>query len=130
MIKTFYTRINYQWPENVRELEQAIEKAMLLKGGRDIQVEDLLGYCDAKSEISKTFESSFHGDPKGEQSLSDKEKKVISLIKSKNNVTRADLQNELGIGSTAIWKLLKKMTEKRLIQKVGSGNYIRYALTE
>ena len=120
----------YSWPDNVRELARAIEKAMLLKGGRDIQVEDIMEYCDPGPEIVFTHKGSSLGDPKCEQSLSDKEKRIISIIKSKKNVTRADFQQELGIGSTAVWKLLKKMTEKGLIQKVGSGNYIRYALTE
>ncbi len=121
---------NYPWPGNVRELTHSIEKAILLKGGRDIQVEDILEYSDGDSGIRMAVENGSPVDTNNEQSLSDKEKKVIALMKSKNNVTRVELQNELGIGSTGVWKLLKTMREKGLIQKVGAGKSVRYALRE
>jgi|GEM_PF-2535348 len=122
-------KAKHSWPDNVRELAQAIEKAMLLKGGRDIKVEDILGYCDTTNETRIQPESSSFISQNGELSLSDKEKKVLALIKSKDTATRAGLQKELGIGATAVCKLLKTMAEKGSIKKTGAGNNVRYTLS-
>lgn len=66
--------------------------------------------------------------PEGKQSLSERDKEVISLIKSRESINRVELQRELSIGSTAVWKLLRKMKEKGLIKKVGTGKNIIYRL--
>jgi len=128
---TLQKGLSFSWQlTNVRELAQAIEKSMLLKGGRDIQVEDVIEYCDPCSERVFTHKGSASEDQTGKLNISDSENKVTALIKSKNDVTRAYIQNELGIGSTAAWKLLKTMREKGLIQKVDAGKSVRYALPE
>ena len=123
-------KAKYPWPDNVRKLEKAIEKAMLLKGGRDIQVEDILKYCDVDSGIRIAYESDSPAKSLSEKSLSDIEKKVIALLEAKNSASRVELQNELGIGSTAAWKLLKKMREKKLIRKVGLGKSVSYIIVD
>ncbi len=123
-------KVDYSWSKNVRELAQVIEKAMQLKGGRDIQVEDILEYCEAGPKNIMTHESDLHSNPKNEKSFSDKEAKTISLLRSKNSASRIELQNELGIGSTAAWTLLKKMREKKLIRKVGLGKSVSYIIVD
>ena len=102
----------------------------MLKGGRDIQVDDILEYCEAGSKNGISNESGLSSNPKNEKSLSDKEAKIISFLRLKNSASRIELQNELGIGATTTWILLKNMGEKGLIQKVGAGNQVRYALTK
>jgi ATP-dependent DNA helicase RecG len=51
---------------------------------------------------------------------------ILNLFETKNEITRADVENALNIGSTHAINLLKEMLEKKLIAKRGSGRQTRY----
>jgi ATP-dependent DNA helicase RecG len=51
---------------------------------------------------------------------------ILNLFETKTEITRADVENALNIGSTHAINLLKEMLEKKLIAKRGSGRQTRY----
>ncbi len=57
-----------------------------------------------------------------------KYKDALALFERLNEITRSDIENSLGIGSTTSINLLKEMQDQNLIVKVGSGKNTRYKL--
>ncbi|WP_110953750.1 RNA-binding domain-containing protein [Anaerosinus massiliensis] len=51
---------------------------------------------------------------------------IIGLFESQREITRSDVENALGIGTTHAIHMLKEMLEKELIKKIGSGKLTRY----
>lgn len=65
------------------------------------------------------------------QSLSVEEEKylpVLSLFEKQKEITRSDVEDVLGVGTTHAINMLKEMLEKELIKKVGSGRLTRYVM--
>jgi DNA-binding NtrC family response regulator len=80
--------INYSWPGNVRQLESAIERAILLCEGNEIDVEDLPLEIRQSGEKASNF--SFKLPPEG-ISFEDLERSLIiqAMEQSGWNITRA-----------------------------------------
>ncbi len=53
--------LNYQWPGNIRELENTMQRTMLMSKGSTITVEDLPPTMRADHPIAKPMESGFEG---------------------------------------------------------------------
>ena len=51
---------------------------------------------------------------------------VLKLFENKKEITRSDVEEALGIGTTHAINMLKEMYENELIVKVGSGRLTRY----
>ncbi len=51
---------------------------------------------------------------------------VLKLFENKKEITRSDVEEALGIGTTHAINILKEMYENELIVKVGSGRLTRY----
>jgi ATP-dependent DNA helicase RecG len=65
------------------------------------------------------------------QSLSKEEEKylpVLRLFEKQNEITRSDVEEALGVGTTHAVNTIKGMLEKGLIKKVGSGRLTRYVV--
>ena len=65
------------------------------------------------------------------QSLSTKEEKylpVLRLFEKQKEITRSDVEEALGVGTTHAINTLKEMLSKDLIKKVGSGRLTRYVV--
>jgi ATP-dependent DNA helicase RecG len=66
-----------------------------------------------------------------EQSLSSEDDKylpILRLFEKQKEITRSDVEEELGVGTTHAVNTLKEMLEKKLIKKVGSGRLTRYVM--
>ncbi|MGH9761155.1 MAG: sigma-54-dependent transcriptional regulator [Blastocatellia bacterium] len=105
--------MGYGWPGNVRQLESAIERAILLCEGDEIQVEDLPLEIRQQSEPSSNF--SFKLPPEGisfeelEQSL------IIQAMEQTNwNITRA--AKMLGLSFRTLQYRLEKFGIKRQVK--------------
>ncbi|MBO6515404.1 MAG: sigma-54-dependent Fis family transcriptional regulator [Bacteroidia bacterium] len=87
----------YHWPGNIRELQHAVERAVLMTEKRILQVSDLLPH---RLDIRKD-------EPEG-LNLAKTEKALVkeALIKSDGNISHA--ANELGITRSALYRRLKK----------------------
>ncbi|QOR35197.1 putative DNA binding domain-containing protein [Clostridium sp. 'deep sea'] len=53
---------------------------------------------------------------------------IVRLFESKKEITRSDIEEDLGIGTTHAINMLKEMQEKELITKIGSGRMTRYVM--
>lgn len=53
---------------------------------------------------------------------------ILRLFERKKEITRSDVEEALGIGTTHAISMLKGMLEKELIKKVGSGRLTRYVV--
>lgn len=88
---------HYNWPGNIRELQNRIERAIILADGKSIELEDLgLSETDLTSSIIV------------DNKLSDMEKVRIvdSLAKFQNNITKA--AEDLGLTRQALYRKLDK----------------------
>ncbi|MCF8106801.1 MAG: sigma-54 dependent transcriptional regulator [Desulfohalobiaceae bacterium] len=81
---------NYDWPGNVREIQNCLERAMILCNGKEITPEDLLLDQSPVRQGQDTFFSDFEI-PQSGVSLEDIEKKLIlkALEKTDYNQSRA-----------------------------------------
>jgi ATP-dependent DNA helicase RecG len=55
---------------------------------------------------------------------------ILRLYEKQKEITRSDVEEALGIGTTHAINMLKKMLEKELIRKVGSGRLTRYVMKQ
>jgi len=65
------------------------------------------------------------------QSLSVEEEKylpILQLFEKQKEITRNDVEDALGVGTTHAVNMLKEMLSKDLIKKVGSGRLTRYVV--
>jgi DNA-binding NtrC family response regulator len=87
---------NYNWPGNIRELEHAIEKAVILSNSEILSDSD---FSFRKTQSTKNFET---------LDLENNEKALIktALEKHKNNYT--ETANELGITRRTLYNKIKK----------------------
>jgi len=87
----------YAWPGNIRELQHAVERAVILGKGPLLKAEDF--------QLSPTVESDTGP---ATLNLSDVEKNVIkhALKKCNGNLTRAS--EELGIGRTTLYRKIEE----------------------
>lgn len=65
------------------------------------------------------------------ETISVKEEKylpILQLFEKQKEITRSDVEEALGVGTTYAINMLKEMLSKDLIKKVGSGRLTRYRL--
>ncbi len=94
--------MKYPWKGNVRELENAIERAMVVTQGNTLKNEDfLLNHV----ELHTSFKTSL--------SLDDVEKAHIVSVLEKNNWNISNAARVLGIDRVTIYKKLQKYGIKR-----------------
>ena len=72
--------------------------------------------------------TNFHNAANAKPELSDREKRVMALIKSKGSITRKDVEQALGISQATAIILLRELTEKNLLKKIGQGKNLKYCL--
>jgi len=130
------SRLNYNWPGNIRELKQLIERTMNVKRGRRIGIKDFVGQME--EAVRESIKVGVHGESQVVKcnlqtgrtvELTEREEIVLSLIRENGSVTRKQVQEALGFKTTVTWDLLNGMIEKRLIQPEGSGRNVRYILS-
>lgn len=88
---------NYAWPGNIRELQHAIEKAIILCDGNE------LGASDFYMRETETGPALLEG-----MSLEDAEKILISKSLRKNNGNLSAVASELGITRPTLYSKMKK----------------------
>jgi len=90
----------YDWPGNIRELENAIEHAFVLCHGGLIELKQL---PETLREIETPAGLSY-----GSTSLKEIEKQAIYEALIRNNWRRGDTADELGINKTTLWRKIKR----------------------
>ncbi|MFC2139133.1 sigma-54-dependent transcriptional regulator [Bacteroidota bacterium] len=90
---------HYNWPGNIRELQHAIERAIILSENKELQPSDFFFSASAQAEMEVGFEN---------YNLEEIEKNVIRKVLSKyeGNVTKA--AKELGLTRTSLYRRMEK----------------------
>lgn len=102
--EAFDILMDYNWPGNIRELENVIEHCFILCSGNIIQVECLPKRLREQKFKSKTLTNS---NPK--KGFKDAEKELIISVLEKNNNNRTKAAKDLNINPSTLWRKMKKL---------------------
>jgi DNA-binding NtrC family response regulator len=92
--------LNYHYPGNVRELQYAIERAVIMADGEELSARDIL-FSPIESVQEELVEVE-------QSNLSAVEKNMILKVIEKNNGNISKAAKELGITRTALYRRLSK----------------------
>ena len=89
--------LKYAWPGNIRELQNTIEKAVILSEGNLLKTEDFFMRPVVQEKINES-----------ELTLEDMEKRMINLSVEKNNGNLSVASEQLGISRQTLYNKMKK----------------------
>ncbi|PIQ08745.1 MAG: Fis family transcriptional regulator [Ignavibacteriales bacterium CG18_big_fil_WC_8_21_14_2_50_31_20] len=95
--------LDYNWPGNIRELENAIEHCFVLCNGEVIQVECLPKRIREFNEQASVLDNSSR-----QKGFKETEKELIISVLEKNNHNRPKAAKELNIDPSTLWRKMKK----------------------
>ena len=93
--------MQYDWPGNIRELENAIEHAFILCRGGLIELSHLPEPLRSLAESRQGFLTGL--------TLAEMEARVIMEALSRNNGKKTAAARELGINKTTLWRKMKRL---------------------
>ena len=89
----------YHWPGNIRELQHAIERAVIMGETQVLQPSDFFFTTPESKEASLTFDK---------LNLDDVEKAVIQKVIAKHSGNISKAARELGLTRTSLYRRLEK----------------------
>ncbi|MBZ9625045.1 sigma 54-interacting transcriptional regulator [Clostridium tagluense] len=99
--------LTYNWPGNIRELQNVIERAMNLCGGKYISLGNLIMDIGVGSKMENKIDLEVHKELKLKELVESCEKQAIVIALSKNKSLRKTAK-ELGVSHTTIINKIKK----------------------
>jgi PAS domain S-box-containing protein len=96
--------LRYDYPGNVRELENLLEYALLICPGHRIQPEHLQSYLVRRSKSVAPLEPPSHRPSNGENA----EARHIQDLLERHHWNRQETARALGINRTTLWRKMKK----------------------
>lgn len=105
ILQVFY---RYPWPGNVREMENILERLVVLRSGQEVapeDVEDLLLDTHGLAEHEGTDTDGLKVELCG--TLADMEKTIICTVLEKTGYNREETCRRLGISPTTLWRRMK-----------------------
>ena len=89
----------YHWPGNIRELQHAIERAVIMSDSQVLQPSDFFFTTPETTEASVTFDK---------LNLDDVERAVIQKVIAKHSGNISKAARELGLTRTSLYRRLEK----------------------
>ena len=107
--------LSHDWPGNIRELANAIERATILAGGGPIRPEHLPTQFPARSGAAAPAAPAVSGPhfqiPEGNPTLRDIEMKYIQVILEKHNGNKPAASKELGISLKTLYNKINQLQQ-------------------
>ena len=100
--------MRYDWPGNIRELQNTIERVVALTKNEVIQVEDLLLPVEAFAGSSVVMMESDKRKSFIVTTLAEQEKIAIVDALNKYGGNQTKVSQVLGISTTTLWRKIKK----------------------
>jgi two-component system response regulator HydG len=100
--------LKQSWPGNVRQLENTVERAVLLAAGRRIDVTDLSGNGGASGSVSPPGPTGA-SEPESLESLAEHEQRYISEVMRRVQGNRSRAARILGLDRSSLWRKLKQV---------------------
>ena len=94
-----YKRQTHTWPGNIREIQHAIERAVILTSGNIIREDAFEGQNRTSSSSSVTLNS---------YQIEEMEKQLVIKMMKKYNGSITDAAKELGITRQALYRRIEK----------------------
>jgi DNA-binding NtrC family response regulator len=105
----------HDWPGNIRELANAIERAMILAGSGPIGIEHLPTQAPARRSSATAPSPAVAGPhfqiPEGSPTLRDIEMKYIQVILEKHNGNKPAASRELGISLKTLYNKINQLQQ-------------------
>jgi DNA-binding NtrC family response regulator len=107
---------SHDWPGNIRELANAIERAMILSGGQPIRAEHLPTQLPVRRSTTPGFSSPavagpHFSIPEGSPTLRDIEMKYIQVVLEKHNGNKPAASRELGISLKTLYNKINQLQQ-------------------
>ncbi|PSL49073.1 DNA-binding NtrC family response regulator [Chitinophaga niastensis] len=88
----------YDWPGNIRELQHAIERAVILSQGKTLQPKDV--FVKSNNNTDQSMDTGYN--------LEEMERNIISQAMKKCNGNITEAAKELGLSRAALYRRLEK----------------------
>jgi len=98
--------VSYEWPGNIRELKNVVERAIILSSNQKSIHPEHLTFSNTSNNLSSTFGIQLHYDH--EPTLEEIEKSYLQILLEKYSGHRAKIAQALGISERHTYRLLKK----------------------
>jgi DNA-binding NtrC family response regulator len=99
----------YEWPGNIRELKNVVERAIILSGDSPVIREQHLAFCASQLRESPSFSLSFDGEP----TLSEIEKRYLGMLLDRYSGHRSQVARVLGISERSVYRMVEKYDYKQ-----------------
>lgn len=99
--------VSYQWPGNIRELENAVQRAVLLSKSKQLEI-DLLP-PSMRGKASAPLNVSVGSGRSLREALEGPERQIILEVLRSNNYSRNVTADRLGINRTTLYKKMKRL---------------------
>lgn len=99
----------YPWPGNIRELQNVIERAVLLGRGPRVTLDDLPPHLVQASSPSPLMFAKANGKQTLKEALEGPERQIILQVLKENNWNRNATADQLGVNRTTLYKKMRRL---------------------
>jgi two-component system response regulator AtoC len=94
----------YNWPGNIRELKNIVERAIILPGDSSVIRKEHLAFCASQLSGQSSLSLNFDSEP----SLDDIEKAYLALLLERHSGHRSKIARVLGVSERSVYRMVEK----------------------